>query len=202
MCCPSPRMPSFAAWPVAIAVMLSACDSRSPGPNPDEWGLVTYWELTEASEAFDACLDNAEWRAPFQGAEPLVGSYLTYRVEDGGETATALTCESTEPDSCVPREPPLSFSVNAEAHTLTHTSELRTSNVVGFDCQPGNQTTWTVTDGGEEVDLRLQTEFQLLGSDTACASLHDVFVDLGTNGLGIEDCTIRIDARGENRGVR
>lgn len=179
---------------------LLACEVRSPGPLPEDAGKVTYWQVVDASLNFAMCTDDETLRGDFTTPQTLIGSFLTYRVEEGARTATALECTSTEPASCGPSAPPRVFNVSG--------NELRSSGapeeipVVGFDCRQSVQTDWILVDQGEELSLDLVTRYNLTGTATACAALDDVFIQGGTNGLGIQACVVTLSARADFFEVR
>lgn len=178
-----------------LAAALTACDPRAPGPLPEDEGKVTFWQIGEASLTFSMCTNDAALRESFTGADALVGTFLAYRVEEGGETATALECTTTEPSSCGPPTPPLVFAVNE--HQLRSDGNPEEVPVVGFDCRQTVETDWLLVDEGDELALDITTRYALAGTATACEALDAVFVDLGTNGAGIKDCVGTLAGRAD-----
>ena len=80
-------------------------EGRSPGPHPEEHGLVTAWNILTDSGLTDlsaACTETGgDWAALF--AAPTYGDgyyYTFYRVDDPGDAARAMACGSDYPDDC------------------------------------------------------------------------------------------------------
>lgn len=191
---------------LALLAMLglgaSGCGPRPPGPNEDERGKVTHWEVVDASQTFEQCTDAPDWRAGFGDPQELIGSFLSYRVAEDGATATALACETTAPETCRPVEPPRVYQI-AENTLVAEESPLM-APVEGIDCEQSVQTTWALLDEGEDLAVEVATQYELTGSSTACADLDEIFVRIGTetNTFGISTCSVVLRARAEHRGTR
>lgn len=185
---------------LTLGCALFACDVRPPGPNEEDRGKVTYWELTSSSIAFESCSDEPAFRNGFRSSAQLEGTFVTYRVSEDGKTATDLRCETTDPSTCTPRDPPRTYTINR--NTLFSEGPLRTAPVVGISCEQFVRTDRTIVDQGDNMRFNVSTEHMLTGTATGCEELDQVFIGLGSNGFGLKDCVVTISARGENRGVR
>lgn len=185
-----------------LGPLTGGCGPRPPGPNEDERGKVTHWEVVGASQTFEQCTDAPDWRAGFGDPGRLVGSFLSYRVADDGATATGLACESTAPDTCEPVDPPRVYRITE--NTLVSEEGPVLAPVEGIDCEQSVQTTWTLLDEGEDLAVEIATRYELSGSSTACADLDEIFVRIGTeaNTFGIASCSVVLNAQAEHRGTR
>lgn len=184
-------------WLLSL-LTLTACDVRIPGPSEAEWGNITFWQLSAVERTFTMCTNDPVFMAGFPDPTSVEGTVIAYRVADDGQSATEVRCTSTNPDDCAPAEPARRFTVSE--HTLTAEDAPVSAPVVGLDCSRFSQTVVQLVDEGDEASFQQSTRWTFSGTATACDALDEVFVRLGSNGMGLRSCEVRISARGEHLG--
>jgi hypothetical protein len=186
--------PLHLVFSLGVPLALFACDGRPPGPLESDRGRVLYWEITDAALVFTMCTDAATWRSDFGNPQAAVGGGISYRLAEDGETAEAVTCETTDPDTCMPLTPRRVFGV--EDSTLRFEAEPRRVPSFGLDCEREIRREFEYTDRGDTLDVAIRTRHDLVGTSTACDALDEVFIGLGsdTNTFGVRDCVVTFDA--------
>lgn len=190
-----------------IVATLASCGPRAPGPAPEEVGLVAFWEVVEAELAFDACTDATLVREVYPEPREWVGTFLTYRLETGAETATGMECTATERDACAPARPPRIYDVHGSTLTSTAGEALRTfilgpDGLVPNPCVATRDDTWRLQDEGETLRITTTSVYQLTGQPDDCLSLDADYIVLGSNGVGLRDCVVTLEARARLFGFR
>jgi hypothetical protein len=174
---------------VATLALSTAC-ARAPGPSELEWGEITYWLVTSSDVAFAQCSDASDWRSQVEAPAIEPNTYLIYRVETGGATATAMDCETTLGSSCTESDTGIVFTV--VGHTLTWDPTAEIQDVTGSDCDVQVDQIWTLVDNGETLDWELGMAVDLVGDATDCAALDAQIKLQSPNGLGMDGCVVTL----------
>src|SRR5687767_9073975 len=95
------------ARPFLCLVLLAIAGClRGPGSQPGE---ILFWRVVASEVTFTDCSDAPSFR---DGIEPIpVNAYLIYRVEEDGERAPLLDCDTRNPSSCVDDPTGMTFQV-------------------------------------------------------------------------------------------
>ena len=117
---------------------------REDGPHSSEYGLVTYWEVVSSLGRTDKCTDSADWSEVVSGPVLNAGSYLMYRVEEGGLTAAGQSCETLSSSSCSDSD--VVWDVNE--HILVYTADPQRLLNDDEECALFLYAQWTVVDEG------------------------------------------------------
>ena len=178
---------------VAVALLVSACTvdtdetERAAGPLEEEYGLVTYWHVTNSTSELTSCTDSADWSSAVTAPEFGDNSYLMYKVVDA-TSALSQSCSTLDVSSCTDDGDTWTISGNV----LTFVDEP--STITGDDsCDYTLQPTWTVTDNGETALFNIDMVFSADETKSDCASLDDSIKEASPNGNGLLDCNINID---------
>jgi hypothetical protein len=169
-------------------VALSGCGERDSGPHATEEGRVTYWEVTDSDSAVTACTDAESWAETVSGPVFSSGSYLMYRVESGGLTATGQSCETVAASSCSDSD----VLWEIDGPLLTFVDEpvaLDTSSA----CDVSMNVIWQVVDEGEIGLFTVEITFGYQES-AECEDLEASIIAASQNGHGLANCTIQMEA--------
>jgi len=150
---------------------------------------VTYWKVLGSSGSNANCTDGGDWEEVVGGPKFSDGSYFMYRVESGSDLATGQDCESLDPSTCVDSD--LEWVING--HTLTYEPEVDTLDLTG-DCDLLFTAVWTIMDEGESGLFSLEMSFDYTGDSSVCDALEADIVAASTNGFGLDDCVVTLDA--------
>ena len=160
--------------------------ARSAGPNADEENLVTYWRVTGSSALNSGCTDSGDWASVTEPIEFGDNSFLMYMLDSGGATATGQSCGTTAASSC---------SDSDTAWTVTGNTLVYEPAAISI---PGDGTcgyeldvVWSVVDAGVTGILTVDMSFRLVPDDGTCDYFEQAVVDGGTNGFGLETCSIQ-----------
>ena len=166
-------------------LLLLAC-GRSPGPHDWEWGLVTYWQAERAGTTeFLRCPDSFEDQAA--GRMNLgAGQFVTYRVEDGGETATEMDCTTTDGATCRANDDVVFDIVE---HTLTTLIEETT--MVDEACILNVDTDLELVDQGDTA--RFTNVLTTSYNGEACEGIDAEVASGSSNGYGFADCEVTVE---------
>lgn len=174
--------------PMLAALLAPACAPREPGPTEADYGKVSFWLIESAGVETSGCTDAASFTSEVPTPEGLIGSTLSYRIADDGQTAELLDCTSTDPASCASTEPARSFEISGHVFSNSRTAE----SPVNATCNQQIVQTWTFEDGGEELSFAFVSAYALVGDATSCAEAQQAFVAGSSNGEGIDGCTLTV----------
>ena len=173
-----------------FAVLLfAACGERSPGPSQSEEGALFYWSVTESSAGMVDCTDNPTFTDEFVLTPIPVGSYILYRVMDSAQSAMGQDCDSTDPATCTDNGRVWMI----DGHDIIYDPPLETVDL-DTDCDQTVDELWVFTDGGETASLEVSVTFGLTGNTDTCAAIDAEIADGGTNGDGIDGCSLTMRA--------
>jgi hypothetical protein len=179
--------------PCAAAVFLSglAClGPRDPGPLEEEWGEVLFWEVTALDSSVSSCTDAASFADALTLPPLEEHTFFVVRVADDGKTATAMDCTETRAESCTAID---GFVFEIDGHTLEYVQPPEEIDG-GGGCDVSVAPVWTMVDDGDIGALQVAISFPFEGEDSACGALDDGIAAQGTNGEGLMDCQLTLDA--------
>ena len=174
---------------VFILLLVTGCGEREPGPHSYEEEKVTYWEVMSSAGRASQCTDSADWSDVVGGPVFNNGSFLMYRVEAGGQTATGQSCDTLSSSSCTDTE--LIWQV--DENILSHEAEPVPLDSAG-DCVINLLADWTVVDEGESALFQVQIQFEYATDDVSCTAIEAALIEESPNGFGLADCTVTMDA--------
>lgn len=180
---------------LAPLIAAGSCETRAPGPSEEDRGQITHWVIRSASQSFETCSDEAEFRADFGDPRALEGSAVSYRVSQDGRSAEGLACTSTAEEDCVPLEPARVYTI--EDHTLSAAIGPIDVPVEGLECEQQLAGQWVLTDDGDQLRMVRSLAYELTGTSTGCAAVDAAYRALSSNGTGIVDCKITLEAEAE-----
>lgn len=173
--------------PALTLLLALGCAPREAGPHDSELGDVMFWEVVSLESSASSCTDEAEFAAAITPPPLEENSFLMYRVD--GATAQSMDCTETLASSCAEGE--LTFDI--EGHTLSLERDAGLVTNVGA-CNISSLQVWTVVDGGEEGQMSVDMSFPLTGDADDCDAADDILANGGTNGFGLEACTVSLTA--------
>ena len=177
-------------YPLMCSLLLTACvGEREVGPHANEYGLVMYWEVLGSEGRADKCTDSADWSEVVSGPVLNTGSFLMYRVEEGGLTATGQSCENMSSNSCSDSD--LTWQI--DQNILSYQAEPQLLESTG-ECDIELLATWTVVDEGETALFQVEIQFRYQEGEPACEAIETALGSESPNGFGLADCTVTIDA--------
>ena len=172
-----------------LLLLTFGCFEREAGPHEEEWGKVMYWEVMDSQGRTDLCTDASDWSAVVSGPVFSPGSFLMYRVEEGGQTAQGQSCTTLASSSCVDHE--LVWEI--DGHILMHEA-APVSQETGGDCSIFLKATWTLVDEGETGLFQVRLRFEYEPDEEACDAIEAGLLAESPNGMGLAECTVTMDA--------
>lgn len=171
------------------ALLLTACGERQPGPAASEHGAIFYWEVIDSSAGLVDCTDNPSFTDGFTLTPIPTGTYILYRVDDTGDTAMGQNCDTTDPATCTDS----GHLWNIEDHDLVFDPPVETVEL-DTDCDQTVDDLWVFNDGGLTGTLDVSVTFGLTGNTDTCAAIDAEIAAGGTNGEGLDGCTLTMNA--------
>jgi len=182
---------------MTLVLLASACTvetddgesegERAAGPHQEEFGLVTFWHVTNSTSELTSCTDSTEWSDAVTAPAFGDNSYLMYKVVDS-TSALSQSCSELDASSCSDDGDIWNISGNV----LTFVDEPTT--LVGDSaCDFALQPTWTVTDSGTTALFNIDMVFSADETKSDCAALDQSIKVASSNGHGLLDCNISID---------
>jgi hypothetical protein len=170
----------------SVCGLLLACGSRSP---MDGKGTVIFWTVTDTADNFVGCSDDPKFQAGFT---PIpVGSNFEYRLEKDGQTATGVSCTSTDPNSCTDLAN-MVFQVAGDDLLLSQTQSSPTGTT---GCNLEESLNWDLTDNGQTLNISISDDLSLTGNATACAQVDQAQKSGSPNGKGIQGCIVNFSTQ-------
>lgn len=175
------------------SLLLTAC-GRSPGPNPEEYGQLTYWLLNQATPTATNCTDDPRFDALHIEPPDFYAAswYYIYRVNEGGRTATGYDCtdaQAYDPKSCWPL-PERVWQI--ADHVATLDFEMTSSSLAtGCELKPSGRI--RLVDEGDQGTARMEVRYELVGDKDTCDAVEAEIRSNSRNGMGLRDCVHGLD---------
>jgi hypothetical protein len=167
-----------------LVLMLGACGGSQPsGPVA---GRTYFWEVLSSTVEFGTCTDDAQFRQSLMPMELKPNSFVMYKVEAGGKTATLLDCKRIDPSSCTPTMDPTITVANPE---LIFSTEDK-SPVGTAGCQLLDTTTWLLTANEPKGTLDVSHVLSLVDNPSACEAAEKQIKAQSPNQTGLEGCVV------------
>lgn len=175
--------------PALLLVTATGC-GREPGFQPDE---VLDWSIDNFTVNFDACTDNPSWRQLFVDPIQLSEARRAVKVSSDALTADMLDCAGLATSACKPVEPRVIFTVDG-LHLRYAKTTL--SDVENSTCKISFGQDIVIEDRGNAMTETFVYSYALEGEAGACAELDAQLAARGTNGIGIDGCTVTVVSEG------
>jgi hypothetical protein len=161
-----------------LAVVLSACG----GPTID------FWQADTSTVDFASnCSDEMTFRSSIKPVEVGMNSYLIYRIEKDGKTATVLDCDTLDASTCKNHDPLITFTVAGKELFRTDTNK---SMIMGSTCNLLDTTNWTLTDMDKTLSMEQAHVLSLVDDATACAMVDTNYKAASPNMMGLDGCQV------------
>lgn len=173
-------------WAIAGGLMvLVACTTppREAGPHADEEGAVTYWRVVSSDASSEDCTDAEDWAGTVAQIDFEPNSFIMYKVDAGGTTATGQSCDTLSAQSCTDSDQVYEISGSQLVYAAPPAA------LGDESCDVDLNAVWTVVDRGEEGSFTLTMTFSYADSE-GCEALEAAIVAASTNGAGLSDCEI------------
>ncbi len=170
-----------------MLLLLLSC-AREPGPHPGEEGKVTFWEVLDPGEyVLDAC--SSEYEENLGSASEAVpnGSWVIYRVLEGGQEALTSTCSHLDADTCNDAEE-LVWSVDGSVIRRSEGLEVG----VDGDCMLLGDVVYEVHDEGETGLAVIDVQWRLEGAE--CDAYEERVSSESENGYGMAACNTLLES--------
>lgn len=190
------NFPALAAAALLIGSM-AACDGggeRDPGPSDDEFGQIFFWRVVGSEVDFgDECTDDEGFRDEIEPIEFEKNSFLVYKVDDDGKTATDQDCSRVDGSTCDDSD--LDIEYDIDDHTLTYDQEAQRDTLTSWACDLEVDGFWTLTDKGETMDFVVDLSVLLVDQEGAndtnnCEAAEADIKAQSENGKGFDGCVI------------
>ncbi|GEM_PF-7090574 len=147
---------------------------------------MTYWQSERAgTTSFEGCPDS--FVDEVGGRMDLgAGQFVTYRVEDGGETATEMDCTTTDGATCRANDEVV-FEV--DDHRLDTLIEETT--LLSGSCILNVDTEIELVDQGDQAHFTNALATSYAGD--ACDDVDAEVVAASENGHGFGDCVVTVE---------
>jgi len=176
---------------VSTLLLLGAC-GRDAGPNPDEYGKITYWLLSQNSSERSKCTDQQPWTGAMP-EEPVytpgIAWYVIYKVASDGKNALDMDCERTNVRNCVDGD--IVFGVQGHEVVFERESDAPTSTT----CTAHEKLRFVLTDDGDEAQVVARADFSLAGDPAECEQAQADMRSRSGNGQGIDGCAAIVRLR-------
>ncbi len=174
----------------ALLLLGAAGCAREPGFRPDE---VLDWSIQEYTIHYDGCTDSPNWRSSFVSTIGRNEPRRAVRLSEDAQTAQMLFCGASPTSACVPIEPAVVFTV--DGHSLRYTKTIL-QEIDASACRISFAQSIVIEDRGEEMTETYTYDYALVGEAEPCAEFNGRIAAQGTNGIGIDGCTVTIVSQG------
>ncbi len=167
-----------------VPLLLVACGPRKPGPHPGE---TIFWRITSSDAQPSGCTDDPSFTSQIKPIAVDANTYLIYRVDGQGKSATALDCTTFDTSSCQPSSSGVVYDI--AGHELLFATEAKTP-IDKSTCQLQSAETWDLTDQGTTLAITISDVLALVDDATACDKLETQVKAQSPNGLGLQGCMV------------
>ncbi len=168
----------------AAAVTLAACGHKK-GPQP---GDVDFWQVKSSAVDFAMCSDDMAFRSSITPVTFDANSYLIYRVEKDGKTATVLDCQTLDANTCTPSSTGITFQIAGTELFRTDTSK----SMIGMTgCNLLDTTNWTLDDMDKTLSMEVDHVLSLVDDPMACDQVNTSYQQNSPNMTGLEGCLVK-----------
>jgi len=160
------------------AAVLSACG----GPS------IVFWQAGTSTVDFASnCSDEMTFRNSIMPVSVDSNSYLIYRIEKDGKTATVLDCDTLDASTCKNSKSGITFTIAGKELFRTDTNK---SAITGSTCNLLDTTNWTLTDMGKTLTMEQAHVLSLVDDATACMSVDSNYKAASPNMMGLDGCQV------------
>lgn len=171
---------------LGVLCLVAACGPtpRTPGAAPNQ---TYFWRVLTSEVVFGKCSDEAQFRMDLAPLKFAANSYVIYKADATGKTASTLTCDRVDPATCMPAPMQITFTVaNPE---LIFTSTGKSALGIG-GCQLQDTTTWLLVDSGPIGTLEIAHVLSEVDNPTACMAAEAQLKLQAPNKTGLEGCVV------------
>ncbi len=170
---------------LALTVLtLTACGHKS-GPQP---GDVDFWQVKTSTVDFSMCSDDPTFRMSITPVQFDANSYLIYRVEKDGKTATVLDCTALDASTCMNSSTGITFQI---AGTELFRTDTNKSPITGSTCNLLDTTNWTLDDMDKTLSMEVDHVLSLVDDPAACMTLDTNYKQNSPNMMGLDGCLVK-----------
>lgn len=196
---------------VGLAVGCSPTVSPQPvqGRTTVSPNATYFWKVTSSTVEWGTCADAADFRANVAPLPFSMNSFLIYRTDGESKKATAQSCTSLDPMTCMASSSNVVFDVAGTELTFTRaeTEEaLRVRDTNGVErestCKLTQLETWTMRDQGQKFELEVTNTLGLKETDmmaNECKLIEDNLIARSPNMAGVRGCVLTFKLGGELR---
>lgn len=197
-----------------FAVVVVGC-SPTVSPQPVQ-GRITvspnatyFWKVATSTVEWGTCADAADFRANVAPLPFSMNSFLIYKTDAEAKTATAQSCTSLDPTTCMASSSNVVFKVEGTSLTFPRpeTEEalrVRDTNNVERDstCKLTQLEIWTMRDQGQKFELDVTNTLGLKETDMVaneCKLIEDNLIARSPNMAGVSGCVLTFKLTGDLR---
>ena len=196
-----------------VAGLVVAC-SPTVSPQPVQ-GRTTvspnatyFWKVASSTVEWGTCADAADFRANVAPLPFSMNSFLIYKTDAEAKTATAQSCTSLDPSTCMNSSSNVVFTVAGTELTFSRpeTEEalrVRDMNVErDSTCKLTQLETWTMRDNGQKFELEVQNTLGLKETDMVakeCDLIEQNLISRSPNMAGVRGCVLTFKLTGDLR---
>lgn len=199
---------------LVVAVLVVGC-SPTVSPQPVQ-GRTTvspnatyFWRVTSSTVEWGTCADASDFRANVAPLPFSMNSFLIYKTDAEAKTATAQSCTSLDPTTCMNSSSNVVFTIAGTELTFPRpeTEEalrVRDTNNVERDstCRLTQLETWTMRDQGQKFELEVTNTLGLRETDmmaNECKLIEDNLIARSPNMAGVRGCVLTFKLTGDLR---
>lgn len=198
---------------MVVAGLVACSPTVSPQPVQGRTTVspnATYfWKVATSTVEWGTCADAADFRANVAPLPFSMNSFLIYKTDAEAKTATAQSCTSLDPSTCMNSSSNVVFQVAGTELSFTRAEtedalRVRDTNNVERDstCKLTQLETWTMRDNGQKFELDVTNTLGLKETDMVaneCKLIEDNLIARSPNMAGVRGCVLTFKLTGDLR---